>query len=197
MRNQRVLEMTTLALFGAIIFVMAFVPQLGFISFGVIALTIIHIPVLIGGWFGGRRVAVGLGLMFGLASISQAFLRPVAVTDIFFQNPFVSVLPRLGFGFAIVGLHLGLKRWIRSEFLLVSLTFALATFLHTVMVLGSIFVFAPFFTLLNDFASSTPFFPFIWSVLVSNGFFEIAAALLIGAPIAHRLRKANPFHSEA
>jgi len=163
--KQRTLELTTLGVFGAIIMLMAFVPQLGFITFGLVALTIIHIPVLIGGYFGGKKVTLGLALIFGIASMSQALIRPVTVVDILFQNPLVSVLT----------------------------TFGISTFLHTVFVLSSVYVFSPFFTNLNTFASDTPFWPLITSVMAANGVFEILAAIFIAAPIAVRLSNSNPF----
>jgi uncharacterized membrane protein len=172
---------------------MAFVPQLGFITFGLVALTIIHIPVLIGGYFGGKKVTLGLALIFGIASMSQALIRPVTVVDILFQNPLVSVLPRLLFGGVIVYLSLGLKKWVSNKYLVAMTTFGISTFLHTVFVLSSVYVFSPFFTNLNTFASDTPFWPLITSVMAANGVFEILAAIFIAAPIAVRLSTTNPF----
>ena len=191
--KQRTLELTTLGVFGAIIMLMAFVPQLGFITFGLVALTIIHIPVLIGGYFGGKKVTLGLALIFGIASMSQALIRPVTFVDILFQNPLVSVLPRLLFGVVIVYLSLGLKKWVSNKYLVAMTTFGISTFLHTVFVLSSVYVFSPFFTNLNTFASDTPFWPLITSVMAANGVFEILAAIFIAAPIAVRLSNSNPF----
>jgi uncharacterized membrane protein len=190
------LELTTLGLFGAIIILMAFVPQFGFITFGIVALTIIHIPVLIGGFFGGRKVTIGLALIFGLASLSQALIRPVSAVDVLFQNPLVSVLPRFLFGLAIVYLSLGFKKVLQNPYLIAISTFGISTFLHTVFVLSSVYVFSPFFTTLNAFATDTPFWPLITAVMAANGVFEILAAVLIAAPVAVRISAANPF-SEA
>jgi uncharacterized membrane protein len=190
------LELTTLGLFGAIILVMAFVPQVGFITFGIVALTIIHIPVLIGGFFGGKKVTLGLALIFGIASMLQAIIRPVSIVDVLFQNPLVSVLPRFLFGLSIVYLSLGFKKLFENPYLIAMSTFAISTFLHTVFVLSSVYVFSPFFTTLNNFAQDTPFWPLITSVMAANGVFEIVAAIFIAAPIAVRISAANPF-SEA
>lgn len=186
----RTQSITILGLFSGIIFLMAVVPQLGFIQIGFIALTIIHIPVLIGGHFGGKRVAIGLGLAFGLASFSQALIRPVTPVDLLFQNPLISVLPRFLFGVILAQLTLKFKVF-ESDYLNVPIVFAIATLSHTVLVLGSFYVFSPLFNPLAEFTDAVGgFLPFLWSVLIANGFFEIAAALLLAAPIAVRVKDA-------
>jgi uncharacterized membrane protein len=182
-------ELTLIGLFTGIILLMAFVPQLGFIQIGFVALTIIHIPVLIGGGMGGKKVAISLGLAFGLASLSQALLRPVTPVDVLFQNPLVSVLPRFLFGLAIAYLP-DLFKFIEEPYTRYGLSFALATFLHTVLVLSSVYVFAPLFDNLGEFAAATPYFGLITSVLVANGLFEILAAIFIAAPVAVRVNSA-------
>ena len=180
-------EITLIGLFSGIIFIMAFVPQFGFIQIGFVALTIIHIPVLIGGGLGGKKVAISLGVAFGLASLSQALLRPVTPVDVLFQNPLVSVLPRVLFGLLVAYLP-DLLKFIEEDYSRMGISFALATFLHTVLVLSSVYVFSPFFDPLNAFAESTPYIGLITSVLVANGIFEILAALLIAAPVAVRVK---------
>ncbi len=183
-------DITLLGIFSGVIILMALVPQLGFIQIGFIALTIIHIPVLIGGYFGGKRVAIGLGLAFGLASFSQALIRPVTPVDLLFQNPLISVLPRFLFGSLLALLTLRLKPF-KSEYLNIPLVFALATLAHTVFVLGSFYVFSPFFNPLREFTDAVGgFLPFLWSVIVANGIFEILAAVLLAAPIAVRVKDA-------
>jgi len=154
-------ELTLIGLFTGIILLMAFVPQLGFIQIGFVALTIIHIPVLIGEGMGGKKVAISLGLAFGLASLSQALLRPVTPVDLLFQNPLVSVLPRFLFGLAVAYLP-DLFKFIEEPYTRYGVSFALAT----------------------------PYFGLITSVLVANGLFEILAAILIAAPVAVRVKSA-------
>jgi len=183
-------SITILGLFSAIIALMAFIPQFGFIQIGFIALTIIHLPVLIGGYLGGKKVAIGLGVAFGLASFSQALIRPVTPVDLLFQNPLISVLPRFLFGVVLATLTLKLKPF-KSDYINIPLVFALSTFAHTVFVLGSFYVFSPLFNPLAEFTDSVGgFLPFLWGVLLANGLFEIAAALLLAAPIAVRVKDA-------
>ena len=58
MRREQIYDLTLTAMFLAIILVMAFVPYLGFIPSPFIpgvSLTLIHIPVIIGGIILGRK----------------------------------------------------------------------------------------------------------------------------------------------
>jgi len=59
------------AMLGAIVIVLGVTP-LGFIPFGPMKLTILHIPVIIGAIYGGPVVGMTVGLIFGIMSIFQA-----------------------------------------------------------------------------------------------------------------------------
>ena len=56
---------------GAIVIVLGITP-LGFIPFGPMKLTILHIPVIIGAIYGGPAVGMTVGLIFGIMSVFQA-----------------------------------------------------------------------------------------------------------------------------
>ncbi|MGB9593745.1 MAG: ECF transporter S component, partial [Anaerolineae bacterium] len=62
------------------------------------ALTIMHVPVIIGAVLEGPLVGTAIGLIFGLFSLLQAVLAPTGPVDVWFQNPVISVLPRLFIG---------------------------------------------------------------------------------------------------
>jgi uncharacterized membrane protein len=62
------------------------------------ALTIMHVPVIIGAVLEGPVVGVVIGLIFGAFSLLQAAIAPTGPTDVWFTNPLVSVLPRLFIG---------------------------------------------------------------------------------------------------
>jgi len=59
------------AMLGAIVIVLGVTP-LGFIPFGPMKLTILHIPVIIGAIYGGPVVGMSVGLIFGIMSVFQA-----------------------------------------------------------------------------------------------------------------------------
>jgi len=73
--------------------------RLGFIPFVLgVAITVMHVPVIIGAVMEGPLVGLAIGLLFGLFSLIWAFIGPTGPGDVFFQNPLVSVLPRLFIG---------------------------------------------------------------------------------------------------
>lgn len=136
MRNKNVFEMVLFSSFTAIILVMALVPYLGFITFipGFASLTIIHIPVIIGMMVLSFKYAMGLFTVFGLSSLLIAWVRPGGVVDYAFQNPLISLLPRILVGLIAFLIYIGLKKLITIEKYGKPLTFFIVT-LVTVMFL--------------------------------------------------------------
>jgi len=115
MKNYNVKDLTLASVFAAIVLVMTFVPQLGFIYLGGIPLTLIHIPVLIGAFLLPKKYALVLGLFFGLGSLIRAATAPAGLFDPMFVNPLVSVLPRLLFVVAAVYI-IDLFKWIEKAY---------------------------------------------------------------------------------
>lgn len=62
------MSMVQVAIFGAVICVMAFTPFLGYIPLGFTRATIIHIPVIIASLLMGPKKGGALGFLFGLTS---------------------------------------------------------------------------------------------------------------------------------
>ncbi len=102
----RVKDISLLAIFMALIFMMALVPFLGYIQIFIVGFTTIHAVVIVfillkNEW----KYAFFGGLFFGLSSMLIAFLRPSTPLDQLFQNPLVSVLPRVLFGLATLAFY--------------------------------------------------------------------------------------------
>lgn len=185
MRNKKTLEMTTMAMFIAIIVVMAMIPQVGFFQYGGVAITTLHVPVIIGAIYGGRKFGLVLGTAFGVFSLIVAYLRPGPV-DVVFQNPVISILPRALFGLATAYIFIGMQKLIKKVPLAVALSFALGTFTHTVLTLSALILFQD---AIEEFLG--PLFTFIASVMALNGPIEIAVAVIIGTPIVVRLKQST------
>lgn len=62
------------------------------------ALTIMHVPVIIGAVLEGPLVGLVIGLIFGAFSLLQAAIAPTGPADVWFTNPLVSIVPRLFIG---------------------------------------------------------------------------------------------------
>jgi uncharacterized membrane protein len=193
MKNDRVREMTLAGVFGAMILFLSLVPspwgQWGFIRFNSgIEFTIVHIPVIIGAIFGGRRVAITLGLIFGIGSISAAAIYG-GPTAVFFLNPLVSVLPRILFGFFTYLIYSGLSKAIKNPGISISLTAILSTLVHTVLVLSMLYVFFLMPDALIDVIGDETLKSLILVLLSWNMLIEVSLAAAIVTPIALRVKE--------
>lgn len=95
-RGSDLRHLTLLALFAAIIVVMANVPFLGYIPLGFMNATTIHIPVIIGACLLGPKSGAFLGGVFGLTSLINNTLKPLVTSFVF--TPFYSLDPRFSGG---------------------------------------------------------------------------------------------------
>ena len=75
--------------------------ELGFFTIGKIAFTILHIPVFIAVIEIGLLPGFILAAIFGFSSMISAYLHPNGILDYLFQDPRISVLPRLMIPFAV------------------------------------------------------------------------------------------------
>lgn len=87
--SAKTMSVVQIALFAAVIVVMAFTPFLGFIPLGFTRATIIHIPVIIGSILFGPVQGAALGFVFGLTSFVNATMNPTVTSFVF--TPFYSV----------------------------------------------------------------------------------------------------------
>ena len=70
------LGMVQVALFAALIIILAFTPFLGYIPLGFTRATIIHIPVIIGSLMLGPKKGAFLGFVFGMTSFINNTMNP-------------------------------------------------------------------------------------------------------------------------
>lgn len=104
--HQKIFNLITASIFTAIIFVLSLVKNLGYIEIGVVTVTIIHIPVILGAMLLPLFYTTWLGFIFGLGSLIASFLYASTPVDLLFQNPAVSILPRIVFAESICLLKL-------------------------------------------------------------------------------------------
>ena len=82
-------EMAQLALFSALIIMLAFIPGIGYIPLGVTRATIIHVPVIIGSIVLGPKMGAILGGVFGLTSLINNTIAPTVTSFVF--TPFYEI----------------------------------------------------------------------------------------------------------
>jgi uncharacterized membrane protein len=96
--NNRIRKIAVTGVLAALSIVLG-LTGLGFITwFPGAALTIMHVPVIIGAILEGPIVGALIGLLFGVFSMIQASIIAVNPADLAFVNPVISVLPRLFIG---------------------------------------------------------------------------------------------------
>jgi len=154
--HEIVASMTLDAVFIAIILLMTFVPNLGYIAITpFISLTLLHLPVLLGAAIGGWKKGLMLGFVFGISSYMQALSS--AGFNALFAYPWVAIPPRMIFGL-VAGIVLSL---IGKSFksakngLYLALACALLTALHTGAVFLDLYIFYPD-TISGLFGSGNP-----------------------------------------
>ncbi|MGP1531308.1 MAG: ECF transporter S component [Treponema sp.] len=169
--------------FSALIILMG-IPglHLGYIQINpTISLTIMHIPVVLAAALAGLPGAIVTSLVFGLTSLINAAANPGGVLDPLFKYPQCSVLPRLIFGFAAYGFFaiLGLIPRVPKA-INAAVSAFLSSLLHTVAVIGSLYVFLNTQTLA---AMGGKGFLVIMGLVLPGAMMEAAAALLVSAAV--------------
>ena len=129
MKNKKVLRMTLDAVLCALIAILSFVPYVGFIPLGFISVTDIHVVVIIGAILLGPKDGLLLGTWFGVCSLIKSFNGTSG--DITFNMPWVSILPRMLFGFMAGMLNIWFKNIIKNKALRIGVVALLATIFHT------------------------------------------------------------------
>ena len=194
-KREQTRQMTILAMFIAIIAILGLVPSplgttLGFYRvLGDIEATIIHIPVLIGAALFGKKFGIYLALAFGVVSNIAAFL----YHPYFFIYPWVAILPRLAFGFAIVYVVNFFLKVIKNKYFSLVVSFFLLTIIHAILTLGMLFTVFPMVLELPFSGETFKYYLIIWLPLMA-GFpwvtlIEAVVAGIIGAAVVIRLAK--------
>ncbi len=148
MKNKSTYNLVVTALFIAIIFLMNFTP-LGYIRLPTIAVTTIHIPVIIGSIVLGPKIGAVLGGCFGLTSLLGTFSAPGLLSFLF--SPFISgngwslficFVPRILLGIIpYFVFKLFVKLLPKLDVIGLAVAGALSTALHTLMVMNFAYLF--------------------------------------------------------
>jgi uncharacterized membrane protein len=183
MPQDRTRKIVITGVLGAISMFLGLTP-LGFIPWGGVSLTTMHIPVILGAVLEGPVVGLVVGLIFGVFSMIRAALAPNGPLDPAFTNPLISVLPRLFIGPVAWLVWTGLKRWPPVGLIAAGIAGSLT---NTVLVLGMIALVPSAIGLLRDIAAAgdTPTLTLLSAIAVANGLPEaVASALLVLAVAA-------------
>lgn len=184
-------RMTLLAMLCGILLVMG-MSGIGFIPLPVIKATTMHIPVILGAIVLGPKAGAVLGAVFGLCSVWANTTAPGLLSFAF--SPFmtseglVGVLKALWISIGcrvLLGVAAGylwrlMKKWKLPDWPALAVTAAVATVLHTLLVMGSIYL-----LLAQQYAAAKnvamgAVFKLVLGTITASGIPEaIAAAVLV------------------
>ena len=144
-QSDRIRQMIVAAMLSAITALLVFTP-IGMIQLPppLLAVTTVHVPVLIAALVEGWWVGGFVGLVFGVCSMIRAWESGAVGLTLFFRNPLVSVLPRLLVPLVALGVYLLWKRFAPrgavSDKVGAAVASAVGSIANTVLCLGMLLV---------------------------------------------------------
>ena len=186
------LGMVQVALFAALIIILAFTPFLGYIPLGFTRATIIHIPVIIGSLMLGPKKGAFLGFVFGMTSFINNTMNPTATSFVF--TPFfvlvevhggigsviICFVPRILVGVVPWYVYRGLERIFGKQMLSLAAAGIAGALTNTLLVMNLIYVFfRTAYAAANNVAEGAVY-TFILSIIGMNGVPEaVVSAVLV------------------
>ncbi|MDO5695430.1 MAG: ECF transporter S component [Eubacteriales bacterium] len=190
-------DMVVAAFFTALVLMMTFVPNIGYIPTPWLKITMVHVPVVIVGIVYGPRFGGFLGFVFGLSSLISNTMNPSILSFVF--TPFYMVgdfggkwyslvicfVPRILSGVVPAWVAASLKKRPR----IATVTGAVAGSLtNTILVLGMIFLFYKDAFAAAKGLSGTAVLSALGTVVLINGIPEAVVAGLLALGIVPVLR---------
>lgn len=174
-----------LSMLITLIVIMTFTP-LGHLP-GVLAITIVHVPVIVGAILYGPKVGTMLSLTMGLASLTKSIVAPTSPLNEFFRNPLISVLPRLMIGITAYFVYRAIGKLTRNQTIGIALGALLGSIANTVFTLGMLYI--VYAKQITQLQSQVPAHQFILAIALSNGVLEMIATALICVPLVLTLKQ--------
>lgn len=201
MQNKKTTNLVLLALFAAIIFILAFTP-IGYLQLGVIKATIIHIPVIVGSVLLGPKKGAVLGFLFGLTSLISNTFTPVLMSFAFsplipvfgsdkgsLMALFICFLPRIMVGIVPYYVYRLLDNLFHKKWKLLTFTVAgiLGSFTNTILVMNGIyFIFKDSYAAARSIPLETVYSA-VLAIIFGNGIPEAIVAGIVTSALCKAL----------
>lgn len=183
-------NLTVTALFCALIIALTFIPYTGYIVYGLLSITTIHVVVILGATLFGPAKGTLFGAVWGITCLLYALANGTADAAIFL-NPLISVVPRIfvgllaGWYFVWFSKLFG-KWWPeeRAKTAAALCTAILGTLTNTALVLSAISVFGTGILTLGETLKTI-----LKTALALNGVVETVLAAVLVTVLNRTLRK--------
>lgn len=206
--NKKTFRMVLTALFMAIVIIMAFVPNLGYINLVVIKATLIHVPVIIGSIVLGPKMGAILGATFGLTSLINNTINPSLLSFAFspfytmgdvggnFFSVIICFVPRILVGvvpyFVYKGIMALLKNFKAKKIVALPIAGVAGAFTNTLLVMNMIYIFFR-----EEFATAREIavevvYDVILGIIAANGVPEAIVAAVLGTAVSLVLLRMMP-----
>lgn len=174
--TQKTLILAQVGVLSALITVMTFIPYLGYISYGGLSITLLHIPVIIGAVVLGPKIGALLGGVWGITCIMKAVLAPpTPLEGIIFRNPIIALIPRILVGLVAGGIFALIAGSINKKTLSEKTVKILSALTNTLLVAGAGFGLA--FLIKKFFLKDTVFKNLTLTYTVLTVLFLVAAVI--------------------
>ncbi len=194
LRSEKTGRLVRLAILTAILLFLTFT-SFGYIKVGVLEITLMHLPVIVGAIVMGPGSGAFLGLVFGLSSFAQCFMGSPLGTFLVQLSPLrtfiVCVIPRLLMGYLVGVIFLAIRRTnlTKTAYVVASLSGAL---LNTIFFMGSLFLlFGSYPSFLSFLGTDKVTLAFIASMIGINGVLEAAICIPFGFAVERIMHAIN------
>ena len=197
--------MVTTGLFIAIIAIMTFIPNVGYINLIVIKATLLHVPVIVGSIVLGPKNGAVLGATFGLTSLINNTINPSLLSFAFspfyslggvggnFWSVVIALVPRILVGVVPYYVYIGIMKLLRykkgSRFFAIPVAAIVGTMTNTLLVMNLIyFCFKEELAAAKEVAIDAVY-DVILGIIAANGLPECIVAVVIGTAVSMALLK--------
>ncbi|MCL2106810.1 MAG: ECF transporter S component [Oscillospiraceae bacterium] len=190
-RSNRVFlfQLSLYAMLTALIIVMTVTP-IGYLNFGLLSITLIHLPVIVAAVTLGRAGGAAMGAVWGVTCVIKAIVAPPSpIEGIIFRNPVVAVLPRVLMGFLAGLIFWAMTKKGRDIRLSAGVSALCGALTNTVLTLSILYLWYHSDIGLGPAASFGGLGKFIGAAFAINAPVEIAAAVVLAVPVCVAVRR--------
>ena len=188
--TQKIKSMVRLAIFTAIIIIMTFTP-LGYFKTGVIEITFLTIPVVVGAIMMGPGAGAFLGFVFGVTSFIMCFGMSLFGATLLNINPvftfIVCVVPRTAMGWIVGLIFQGLYKIDKTKFFSFAATGLCGALLNTLFFLLFVMLFFSGFMFQSASEAGMTIMPYLVAFVGFNGLLEAAVSFVAVTAIGKAL----------
>lgn len=177
--NQMIVNLVLTAVFAALIIVMTVTPFVGYINYGAIEITTLHIVTILAAVTLGPKGGTVVGAVWGGSCIVRAYVAFPLFLDYGFGNFFVAMLPRILVG-TLAGLCFkGLSLTKIPKQISAAISAVVGTLTNTVCVLTAMNIWQKHYNVIETTSLKVVFGSIYQTLIGINGVIELVAAVIL------------------